>query len=229
MVYLALLLLLFSSLSWSDETVSHPTPKVDRIVVVKSTRTMTLMSDGKVLKTYRVALSREPVGAKERAGDHKVPEGEYVVDSKVPHSRFHLGLHISYPNAADRERARKLGVRPGGNIEIHGLDSKYAWVGNLQRYVDWTDGCIAVTNLEIEEIYKLVAVSTPVEILPAPKIDNHPATVDPKDGSLHLEIPVVASVRPKQPGSNFGGAGCPILRRFCEGWEGVDLFRYAPL
>src|SRR5579864_8467441 len=152
-VYLVLFLLLFCPLGKSNE----PPGKVDRIVVVKSARTMTLMSGGKVLKTYKVALSREPVGAKERAGDHKVPEGEYVVDSKVPHSRFHLGLHISYPNAADRERARKMGVKPGGNIEIHGLDSKYSWVGRLQRYVDWTDGCIAVTNPEIEEIYKLVA------------------------------------------------------------------------
>jgi murein L,D-transpeptidase YafK len=127
---------------------------------------MMLMQGTKVLKTYKVALSREPVGAKERTGDHKVPEGEYVVDSKNPHSRFHLALHISYPNAADRERARKLGVKPGGNIEIHGLDSKYAWVGSLQRQVDWTDGCIAVTNAEIEEISAMVPLGTPVEIRP---------------------------------------------------------------
>lgn len=177
--HLAMLLLLFCSLARSNEQPG----KVDRIVVVKSARTMTLMSDGKVLKTYEVALSREPVGAKQRAGDHKVPEGEYVVDSKVPHSRFHLGLHISYPNAADRERARKLGVKPGGNIEIHGLDSNYAWVGSLQRYVDWTDGCIAVTNPEIEEIYKLIAVGTPVEILAEPRADNHFPAVAPKDGA----------------------------------------------
>jgi murein L,D-transpeptidase YafK len=166
------LLLLLSSLCWSKAQTSKPAVKVDRIIVVKSTRTLTLMTESKVLKAFKVALSREPVGAKERAGDHKVPEGEYVVDSKVPHSRFHLGLHISYPNAADCERARTLAVKPGGNIEIHGLDSKYAWVGSLQRYVDWTDGCIAVTNLEIEEIYNLVAVGTLVEILAEPKADN---------------------------------------------------------
>lgn len=180
------LLLLLSSLCWSNAKTPKSAVKVDRIVVVKSTRTLTLMSEGKILKAYKVALSREPVGAKERAGDHKVPEGDYVVDSKVPHSRFHLGLHISYPNAADRERARTLGVKPGGNIEIHGLDSKYAWVGSVQRYVDWTDGCIAVTNPEIEEIYKLVAVGTLVEILAEPKADNHSATADPKNGNLHL-------------------------------------------
>jgi murein L,D-transpeptidase YafK len=142
------------------------TKTADRIIVEKSARTMTLMRGGKVLKTYKVALSREPVGAKERAGDHRVPEGEYVVDLKNPHSRFHLALHISYPNAADRERAHKLGVNPGGNIEIHGLDSKYDWVGSLHREVNWTDGCIAVTNPEIEEIWPLVPVGTPVEIRP---------------------------------------------------------------
>src|SRR5882672_7062785 len=158
--HLALLLLLFCPLGRSNE----PPGKVDRIVVEKSARTMTLMRDGKVLKTYKVALSREPVGAKERAGDHRVPEGEYLVDSKNAHSRFHLALHISYPNAADRERARKLAVSPGGGVEIHGLEAKYAWVGSLHRQINWTAGCIAVTNPEIEEIYKLVPVGTPVEI-----------------------------------------------------------------
>jgi murein L,D-transpeptidase YafK len=142
------------------------TKTADRIVVEKSARTMALMRGGQVLKTYKVALSREPVGAKERAGDHKVPEGAYVIDSKNSHSRFHLALHISYPNAADRERARKLGVKPGGDIEIHGLGNKYAWVGSLHRQADWTDGCIAVTNPEIDEIWPLVPVGTPVEIRP---------------------------------------------------------------
>jgi murein L,D-transpeptidase YafK len=97
-----------------------------------------------------------PVGGKEREGDHKVPEGEYTIDSKNPHSRFHLALHISYPNAADRERARKAGFKPGGHIEFHGLENKYAWVAGLHRQLDWTDGCIAVTNAELEEIWPLV-------------------------------------------------------------------------
>jgi murein L,D-transpeptidase YafK len=126
---------------------------------------MKLMHGNEVLKTYRVALSSEPVGAKEREGDHKVPEGEYVIDVKNSHSRFHLALHISYPNAVDRQRARRLGVKPGGNIEIHGL-GKYGWVAGLHRQVDWTDGCIAVTNEEIDEIWPLVPVGTPLEIRP---------------------------------------------------------------
>jgi murein L,D-transpeptidase YafK len=138
----------------------------DRIVIEKSARTMKLMRHGEILKTYKVALSRVPAGAKERTGDHKVPEGEYIVNSKNAQSRFHRALHISYPNATDRERARKLGVAPGGDIEIHGLNTTYSWVGGLQRQVDWTDGCIAVTNPEIEAIFSLVPVGTPVEIRP---------------------------------------------------------------
>ncbi|MGB9461342.1 MAG: L,D-transpeptidase family protein [Candidatus Acidiferrum sp.] len=145
---------------------SMPQQKANRIVVHKSERTMTLFRDGKVLKAYKVALSTDPVGPKEREGDHKVPEGLYVVDAKNAHSKFHLALHISYPNAADRERARKPGVKLGGNIEIHGLGPNFGWVGSLHRQVDWTDGCIAVTNSEIEEIWPLVPVGTAVEILP---------------------------------------------------------------
>jgi murein L,D-transpeptidase YafK len=140
--------------------------KVDLIVVEKAAHTMTLMSKGNALKTYRVALSTVPVGAKERAGDHKVPEGKYTIDEKKPQSRLHLALHVSYPNAADRARAKKLGVEPGGEIEIHGLEKKYAWLGSLHREHDWTDGCIAVTDTKIEEIYPIVAVGTAVEIRP---------------------------------------------------------------
>lgn len=127
---------------------------------------MTLMHAGKVLKTYKVALGTQPVGAKDRFGDHKTPEGNYVVDAKKEKSEFHRALHISYPNATDRERARRLGVSPGGDIEIHGLGDKYGWVGSAHRRFDWTDGCIAVTNEEIDEIFGLVRVGTPVEIRP---------------------------------------------------------------
>lgn len=140
--------------------------KADRVLIVKSTRTLTLLNHGQILKTYQVALGGDPVGPKIKAGDKKTPEGEYVIDSKNSHSRFHLALHISYPNAADRERARKLGVSPGGGVEIHGLESKYAWVGSLHRQINWTAGCIAVTNPEIDEIWPLVPVGTPVEIRP---------------------------------------------------------------
>lgn len=158
--------LLSSVMFATDKKTAAATPTADGIVVAKADRTMTLMRDGKSFKTYKVALSRESVGPKEREGDHRVPEGKYTIDSKNPQSRFHLALHISYPNATDRERARKLGVKPGGNIEIHGLGSTYGWIGGLQRQIDWTDGCIAVTNSEIEEIWNMVPVGTPLEIRP---------------------------------------------------------------
>ena len=140
--------------------------EADKILIIKSAHTMTLLRSGKALKTYKVALGGVPVGPKRVEGDHKTPEGEYVVDAKNAHSRFHLALHISYPSAADTETARKLGSRPGGAIMIHGLASSFAYLGPLHRQTDWTDGCIAVTNPEIEEIWRLVPVGTRVEIRP---------------------------------------------------------------
>jgi len=138
----------------------------DRILVAKSTRTMTLFSKGKPLRTYKVALGGQPVGAKERVGDHKTPEGHYVVAVKLANSQFYRALRISYPNAQDIQRARKLGVDPGGLVEIHGLGRRFGWLGTLHRKTDWTDGCVAVTNEEIDEIWKLVPGGTPVEIRP---------------------------------------------------------------
>lgn len=168
MTRIGLALLLLASLLETAAFAQKATPreKVDLILIEKSAHTMTLMSHGQALKTYHVALSTVPVGAKERAGDHKVPEGNYTIDEKKPVSRFDLALHISYPNATDRARAKKLGVDPGGEIEIHGLEKKYAWMGALHREKDWTDSCVAVTDAEIEEIYPQVAVRTVVEIQP---------------------------------------------------------------
>ena len=139
--------------------------KADQIVIVKSKHEMILMANGKPLRTYRVALGKSG-GAKERQGDHKTPEGQYVIDQKNAQSRFHLALHVSYPNAADRKRAHDAGVDPGGAIMIHGVEPQFAWLGSLQHEVDWTDGCIAVTNREMDEVWQLVPVGTPVEIKP---------------------------------------------------------------
>ncbi len=152
---------------WSgDRTFRLPVEQADRIVILKSERTMTLLRQGKVLKTYKVALGHEPRGPKTRIGDNRTPEGEYSIDLRNPHSQFHLSLHISYPNKADRERAKKLGVDPGGAIMIHGLPAAYAWLGAAHRQTDWTLGCVAVTNPEIEEIWKMVPLGTKVEIKP---------------------------------------------------------------
>ncbi len=139
--------------------------RADHIIILKSKHSMVLMANGKPLKSYRVALGKSD-GDKERQGDHKTPEGEYVIDQKNAQSRFHLALHISYPNADDRKRAHDAGTDPGGAIMIHGVEKQFAWLGSLEHDVDWTDGCIAVTNSEIDEIWKLVPVGTPVEIKP---------------------------------------------------------------
>jgi murein L,D-transpeptidase YafK len=160
-----LFLLLFLSARSHSANASTPVT-ADDIVIVKSQRAMMLLRDGKVLKTYKVALGTQPVGAKERVGDHKTPEGAYVIDSKKEKSQFYKALHVSYPNATDRERARKLGVSPGGDVEIHGLGAKWGWVGARHREIDWTDGCIAVTNEEIDEIFPMVPVGTRVQIKP---------------------------------------------------------------
>lgn len=158
-------LLLGASAGSAGRTAPKP-EQADFILIVKSERTMTLMRQGKVLKTYKVALGQEPRGAKTQLGDNRTREGEYTIDLRNPHSQFHLALRISYPNQADRERARKLGVDPGGAIMIHGLPAAYAWLGPAHRQTDWTLGCIAVTNPEIEEIWKMVPLGTKVEIKP---------------------------------------------------------------
>jgi len=138
----------------------------DRVVVLKKERTLQLMSQGKVIKTYKVALGGDPVGAKTRQGDHKTPEGVYVLDSRNAHSQYYKSIHISYPSARDRAAARAKGVSPGGDVFVHGLPNGYAWVGAGHRAKDWTDGCIAVTDQEIDEIWLAVADGTPIEIRP---------------------------------------------------------------
>jgi murein L,D-transpeptidase YafK len=117
-----------------------------------------------VVKSYNVALGGGGLGPKRRRGDRLTPEGTYTIDFRNAASKFHLALHISYPQTADRQRARRLGIDPGGDIMIHGLPPEYSWVGAEHRRSDWTDGCIAVTDAEIEEIWKSVADGTPVEL-----------------------------------------------------------------
>jgi murein L,D-transpeptidase YafK len=124
------------------------------------------MNGDAVVKSYSVALARGGLEPKQPQGDHKTPEGLYVIDSRNQTSRFHRALHVSCPNETDKERARKLGVDPGGAIMIHGLQNGLGWLGASQRLVDWTDGCIAVTDEQIEEIWRLVPNGTPIEIRP---------------------------------------------------------------
>jgi len=139
---------------------------VDQVLVVKSERQLSLLAQGKVIRTYKVALGGSPVGAKEQQGDHKTPEGHYILDRRNSQSRFYKSIHISYPNEQDRQRAAKRGVSAGGDIMIHGLPNGFGWLGAAHRSLDWTDGCIAVTDAEIDEIWQLVADGTPIEIKP---------------------------------------------------------------
>lgn len=139
---------------------------VDRILIEKKDRRLSLLSMGEVIKTYRIALGGNPVGPKERQGDNKTPEGTYVIEGRNRGSRYHLSLRISYPNENDRKRARELGVAPGGDIMIHGIKNGLSQVGAAHAGVDWTQGCIAVTNEEIEEIAAVAPNGTVVEIRP---------------------------------------------------------------
>ena len=140
--------------------------KADKILIQKKERQLSLFSKDKVLKTYKIALGGDPDGPKERQGDNKTPEGTYAIDSRNKGSLYHLSLHISYPNEKDKKRAKQLGVSPGGDIMIHGIKNEMSWVGERHTEVDWTKGCIAVTDEEIEEINKLVPNGTVVEIRP---------------------------------------------------------------
>lgn len=127
---------------------------------------MLLLKDGGILKAYKVSLGKQPKGHKVKAGDQRTPEGSYLLDSRNPQSKFHKAIHISYPNKSDIAAAQNLGVPPGNGIMIHGLPNKLGELGRLHRRWDWTDGCIAVTNEEMDEIWELISDGTPIEIKP---------------------------------------------------------------
>jgi murein L,D-transpeptidase YafK len=138
----------------------------DRIVIEKAAHRMTLYRNGQPIHTYKVSLGGEPKGPKTQQGDHKTPEGDYIIDARNEHSHYYKSLHISYPNSTDRERAHKLGLSPGGDIMIHGLPNGESFIGKAHLLHDWTDGCIAVTDEEMDEIWTLVRTPTPVQIKP---------------------------------------------------------------
>jgi murein L,D-transpeptidase YafK len=166
----AILLSLISSLGVVDVVHAHAIrqalPQADHVVVIKGARTLTLMRQGKMIKTYKVSLGREPAGPKEKAGDSKTPEGDYLIDGRNPRSKFHLALHISYPSPQDKIHAERGGRAPGGAIMIHGRPNWTGWIRALYEDRDWTDGCIAVSNAEMDEIWSAVPDGTPISILP---------------------------------------------------------------
>ncbi|MFL5581123.1 MAG: murein L,D-transpeptidase family protein [Gemmatimonadaceae bacterium] len=138
----------------------------DSIVVVKSTHRMTLFYRGDSVAVFLVALGKSPTGNKTERGDNRTPEGLYYIDARNPQSEYYRSLHVSYPSVAERERALKLGLDPGGDIMIHGLPSRFAQVGDAHRLYDWTKGCIAVTNQEMDEIFDAVQLGAVIDIKP---------------------------------------------------------------
>ena len=142
--------------------------QIDRILVQKSTRKMYLYNNNEIVKEYTIRLGRNPIGTKIKEGDNRTPEGDYTIVSHNPHSAYHLSLRISYPTAAQKSEAQQKGYSAGGDIMIHGFPNKSP--AFLFRFIhairDWTAGCIAVSNQEIEEIYSLVKDGTPIRIEP---------------------------------------------------------------
>ena len=170
-LFFLLLLTTFLFFSCSSETETPKamlTQNIDNILVEKAKRQMHLRHGDKIVKTYKISLGKDPVGAKVKSGDNKTPEGKYHIALHNPKSTFHLSLKISYPNEEQIKSAKDGGYDPGGDIMIHGYPNKIpAFLFKFwHKWKDWTAGCIAVTNDEIEEIYEAVKDGTPITILP---------------------------------------------------------------
>ncbi len=154
-----IVLVLLPQVAWSVD-------KADRVLVVKSLARLYLERNGAVVKQYPIALGAQPKGHKQRRGDQRTPEGRYILDLKNPNSAYYKSIRISYPNGVDRARAKQTGVHPGGWIMIHGQKNGYGHLAPVTQRYNWTDGCIAVTDAEMEEIWQAVDVGTPIEIRP---------------------------------------------------------------
>jgi murein L,D-transpeptidase YafK len=141
-------------------------PKADFVLVVKSEKQLYLKRNDKILKTYRVVFGANPIGHKRMEGDERTPEGIYTLDYKLKKSEFYKAIHISYPNSADILKARELGVDPGGSIMIHGQPNDCYWPPVVTQYFNWTDGCIAVSNSDMDEIWEAIDEGTPIRITP---------------------------------------------------------------
>jgi murein L,D-transpeptidase YafK len=143
-----------------------PAQKADKVLVIKSEKRLYLMKEGKQIASYRATFGGNPVGHKERQGDQRTPEGHYVLDYKNRNSKFYKSIHISYPNAQDRREARRRGVDPGGDIMIHGQANGWGWAGPVMQYFSWTDGCVALSDRDMDEVWEAVNAGTPIEIRP---------------------------------------------------------------
>ncbi|NPD86388.1 L,D-transpeptidase family protein [Lentimicrobium sp. L6] len=139
---------------------------IEKIEVIKHKRRLDLISNNQIIKSYKISLGRVPKGHKEYEGDKKTPEGLYIINDKNPNSGYHKNLGISYPNEHDKKYAESIGKSPGGLIKIHGIRNGFGWIGRFHLIFDWTLGCIAMIDQEIDEFYENVNIGTPIEIKP---------------------------------------------------------------
>lgn len=163
---MAFLLVLTSKAAQASDVWPTPKMSVTKVRVHKAERKMELWINQIKLRTYRISLGSAPIGHKEKEGDGKTPEGNYILDFRKTDSVAYKAMHVSYPSPADVSIARAKGMKPGGSIMIHGNWNGYGWAGPLLRYFDWTNGCIGLTNADMDDIWTLLAWNTPIEILP---------------------------------------------------------------
>lgn len=167
-ILLVLVIVFFAGLVYNI----YPEPKlaenvqIDSLVVFKSQHKMFVYQQGKLLKTYKISLGDNPVGHKEFEGDEKTPEGIYTINAKNPNSGYYKNLGVSYPNKVDLQHAKAIGKPAGGDIKIHGLRNGIGFIGKFQRWFNWTNGCMALTNKEIEELYVAVKIGSKINIKP---------------------------------------------------------------
>ncbi len=155
----ALALLLLSSVAYGDQI-------ADSVLVIKSESRLYLMREGRELASFKVAFGSNPKGHKQQQGDERTPEGHYILDHKNPYSKYYKSIHISYPNAQDRANAKKRGVDPGGDIMIHGQANGYERFSFIAQLFNWTNGCIALSNSDMDVVWHAVIPGTPIEIRP---------------------------------------------------------------
>lgn len=151
---------------WQESPLAGDFPVADKVVVEKSSRKLHLLKGGVAFRTFKIALGIRPVGDKEHEGDFKTPEGAYTLDARNPDSEYFLAIHVSYPNRRDRAEARKMGLDPGGAIMIHGQPNEPTRSEAYYRTQDWTNGCIAVSNSDMIDIWLMTSENTAIEIRP---------------------------------------------------------------
>jgi len=166
LMMLSLLVLSSARAETADDERLEPAPRADSILIVKSERRLYLMRDGQPLRSYRIALGLSPVGPKRQEFDFRTPEGRYVIDARRASSRYFKALHVSYPNADDARQAAARHVSPGGDIMIHGQPNEPSKPLSYYETRDWTNGCIALSNDDLLEVWALVKGRIPVEIRP---------------------------------------------------------------